>query len=262
MQEIAAGIGYSETVFATPLNEGWRVRYFAPQIEIPFCGHATIALGAALAERQDDGVFRLRLNNAEITVEGRAGKDGLSATLHSPPTRSEAAEPKLLNRALALFGWTSADLDPRCPPAVIEAGARHLALTLRDRGRLAAMSYDFENGRTLMRAHRLATISLIQAETHTLFHARNPFAAGGVYEDPATGAAAAAWAGYLRDLAWPHGGAIEIIQGEDMGVPCRLYAEITAEAAAGVRVSGAVRHIEASGLTRSSPGRGGGAPEA
>jgi hypothetical protein len=38
-----------------------------------------------------------------------------------------------------------------------------------------------------------------------------------VYEDPATGAATAALAGYLREIDWPHGGKIEVIQGEDMG---------------------------------------------
>lgn len=247
MQAIAADVGYSETAFAAPASEGWRVRYFAPEIEIPFCGHATIALGAALAARHGNGVFQLRLNDAEITVEGRAVQSGLFAALHSPPTRSEAAESALLDQALALFGYERADLDPRLPPAVIEAGARHLALALSDRQQLAAMRYDLGEGRSLMLEHRLATISLVQADTATLFHARNPFAAGGVYEDPATGAAAAAWAGYLRDLRWPHGGAIEIVQGEDMGVPCHLRAEITPETGASIRVSGAVRRIEADG---------------
>lgn len=52
-----------------------------------------------------------------------------------------------------------------------------------------------------------ATISLIHAESDQLFHSCNPFAAGGVYEVPATGAAAAALAGYLRDIDWPHAGA-------------------------------------------------------
>ena len=88
---------------------------------------------------------------------------------------------------------------------------------------------------------RWNTISLVHAETDSLFHARNPFAAGGVYEDPATGAAAGAFAGYLRDLGWPHGGVIDVIQGEDMGVPSRLRAEITTEPGASIRVSGAAR---------------------
>ena len=50
MQRIAAELGFSETAFAAPEGDGrWRVRYYAPEAEVPFCGHATIALGAALA---------------------------------------------------------------------------------------------------------------------------------------------------------------------------------------------------------------------
>ena len=124
------------------------------------------------------------------------------------------------------------------PPGLVEAGARHLVLALASREGLSAMRYDLEAGRRLMTAAGIVTISLVHAETDTLFHVRNPFEAGGVYEDPATGAAAAALAGYLRDLGWPHGGAIDIRQGEDMGVPSRLRAEITAEPGAGIRVSG------------------------
>lgn len=58
MQGLASEIGYSETVFAAPSEQGWRVRYFAPEVEVDFCGHATIALGAALALRCGDGTFR------------------------------------------------------------------------------------------------------------------------------------------------------------------------------------------------------------
>ena len=48
MQAIATAVGYSETAFAAPEEDHWRVRYFAPQSEVDFCGHATIALGAVL----------------------------------------------------------------------------------------------------------------------------------------------------------------------------------------------------------------------
>ncbi len=41
MQAVAAEVGYSETAFAAPVGDDWRVRYFAPAIEVPFCGHAT-----------------------------------------------------------------------------------------------------------------------------------------------------------------------------------------------------------------------------
>jgi len=63
----------------------------------------------------------------------------------------------------------------------------------------------------------------------------------GVYEDPATGAAAAAFAGYLRDINWPYGGAIDIIQGEDMGMRSILHAEIPPVPGSSIRVSGTAR---------------------
>jgi PhzF family phenazine biosynthesis protein len=241
MLTIAAEVGYSETVFAAPSEGGWRVRYFAPEMEVPFCGHATIALGAALALALGDGTFTLQLNDTRITVTGWRNNPALMAALQSPRTRSEPAPPELVEAALGLFSYSAADLDPRLPAAIAEAGARHLILALTSRQKLAAMHYDLERGRRLMMAAGLVTISLVQAETNTRFHARNPFAAGGVYEDAATGAAAAALAGYLRDLAWPHGGMIDIVQGEDMGMPSRLRAEISAEPGASIRVSGAAR---------------------
>ena len=83
-----------------------------------------------------------------------------------------------------------------------------------------------ELARELMKRAGVITILLAYAETPRLFHTRNPFASGGVYEDPATGAATAAFAGYLRDIEWPHQGSIEIIQGEDMGMRSRLRADI------------------------------------
>ena len=241
MQRIAADVGFSETAFATRQSDSWRVRYFSPESEVPFCGHATIALGAALALAQGDGVFALTLNEAKITVEGRSAGGVLRAALQSPPTRSAPAPQALVDEALALFGYTREHLDPRLPPALIHGGADHLALALRSREALAAMAYDLDPGRTLMRNAGLVTILLAYAQAPQRFHTRNPFASGGVYEDPATGAATAAFAGYLRDLGWPHGGDIEVLQGVDMGCPSRLRAEIPTEPGGSIRVSGTAR---------------------
>lgn len=243
MKRIAAGLGYSETAFAMPDGDAWRVRYFSPESEVPFCGHATIALGAALAERHGEGIYRLKLNQAEITVEGwREGERSLAA-LQSPPTRSAPMPRALLAELLDLFAYREADLAAEIPPARIHGGADHLALCLESRAALAAMQYDLDAGRELMNREGLITILLAWAETPRRFHTRNPFASGGVYEDPATGAATAAFAGYLRDLGWPHGGAIDILQGEDMGAPSRLHAEIPPEPGSSIRVSGTTRPL-------------------
>jgi PhzF family phenazine biosynthesis protein len=243
MKRIAAEVGYSETAFAMPDGDAWRVRYFSPASEVPFCGHATIALGAALAERHGEGVYRLELNQAEITVEGWREDGRILAALQSPPTRSAPLPPETLDEVLALFSLQRADLDPRIPPARIHGGADHFALCLDSRDALAAMHYELDAGREFMNREGLITIMLAWAANPRRFHTRNPFASGGVYEDPATGAATAAFAGYLRDLGWPHGGAIEVLQGEDMGAPSRLNAEIPPSPGSSIRVSGSTRPL-------------------
>ncbi len=243
MQKIAADVGYSESVFAAPEDDKWRVRYFAPEVEVDFCGHATIALAAELARQYGSGTFELKLNRADITVEGYHSTDKWEAAFISPPTRSAAAEPELLDEALALFGIDRENLDEHLPPALAHGGGDHLVLALKSRDRLRVMEYDFAMGRELAERANLVTFSLVHAESPRLYHARNPFPLGGVVEDPATGAAAAALAGYLRDLGHLQDGTIVIHQGDDMGIPCLLKAEITPGKGAGIKVSGSAREI-------------------
>jgi len=245
MQRVAAEVGFSETAFAAPAGDGgWHVRYFSPAAEVPFCGHATIALGAVLALARGDGRFTLHLAQADITVEGHRDGTLVGAALQSPPTRpARPVAPAVLAEALALFGLSAGDLDPRIPPAGIHAGSDHLVLALRSRATLAAMRYDFEAGRALMTREGWVTILLAFAETPRRWHTRNPFAFGGVVEDAATGAATAALGGYLRELGWPHGGRIDVVQGEDMGARSLLQADIGPEPEGAIRVSGTARHM-------------------
>ncbi|HEX4910249.1 MAG TPA: PhzF family phenazine biosynthesis protein [Permianibacter sp.] len=241
MRALAAELGFSETAFAVQTGERWRVRYFSPESEVPFCGHATIALGAALATGHGDGRFDLSLNHGDISVEGRRDGALVSAALQSPPTRSRALDAERLAEVLAVFGYREDQLDPRLPPAWIHGGADHVALCLRSRADLSALHYDLDRGRMLMNREGWVTVLFAVIETPQRFHTRNAFASGGVYEDPATGAATAAFAGYLRDVRWPHQGAIDLIQGEDMGMRSLLHADIPATPGSSIRVSGTAR---------------------
>ncbi|TDV71983.1 PhzF family phenazine biosynthesis protein [Pseudomonas sp. LP_7_YM] len=243
LQAVALEVGYSETAFAIPHNDGWRVRYFSPEAEVPFCGHATIALGAALVERFGEGEYRLQLNQAQISVEGHQYGALVAAALQSPPTHSEPVSRELLGQVMALFDLQPQDIDLRIAPALINGGAQHLVLALNRRDTLKNMRYDFDAGRQLMVREGLVTVLLVFAESPRLFHTRNPFAYGGVYEDPATGAASAAFAGYLRDIGWSHGGAIDIVQGEDMGSRSRIRAQLSDVPGSSIRISGTVRAL-------------------
>ena len=147
-------------------------------------------------------------------------------------------EPALLAGALALLGWRADELDPELPPAVGFAGAKHLILAARDLTRLELLEYPFEPLQALMLEHDLTTIQLVWRESPDRFRARDPFPVGGVVEDPATGAAAAALGAYLRargEITPP--ASFEIVQGVEMGRPSRLTVSIV-PGEEGVRVSG------------------------
>ena len=242
MQRIAAEVGFSETVFAAREGDLFRTRYFAPEAEVPFCGHATIALGAALGAAYGAGVYALTLNAAQITVEAYQEGGVWGARLTSPGTSWRAVSDAILSEACALFGISAGDLDPALPPALTNGGAEHLVLPLASEAHLRAMAYDFDAGAAFMQTHGLVTINLIWREKAHRIHARNAFAGHGVYEDPATGAAAAALTGYLRDAkigAEP----FEVIQGVDMGVPSRVLVAACKGTGAPVKVAGLTRSL-------------------
>ena len=243
MQHTAKQVGYSETVFACPTSEGWRARYFAPELEVPFCGHATIALGASLARHHGTQRYSLQLNDTSISVDGECDNGRLSAALQSPLTSSHDVDARTVAAFLQLFGYAPEDVDRSIPPAIASAGAKHYILAVNSRAALRAMTYDFNAGRELMSKFDVTTILVAYAESDRLFHTRNAFARGGVYEDPATGAGTAALAGYLRDNRWLTPGQLTVIQGEDMGCRSLLHAHFEAAAGSSIRVAGEVRPI-------------------
>ncbi|MFJ6788020.1 PhzF family phenazine biosynthesis isomerase [Streptomyces angustmyceticus] len=233
MLALAAEVGYSETAFVTAHDHAvrrYRLRYFSPRAEVAFCGHATIATAVALASRTGTGELLFDTPAGEIRV-GTSLVDGLvRATLTSVPTRSRPAEdPTEVEPALRALRWTRDDLDDALPPHIAFGGNDHLVLGVRSRARLAALDYDFDALHDLMRDRGWTTVHLVhRASPDRLdFDARDPFPVGGVVEDPATGAAAAAFGGYLRTLGLvTQPLRVHLRQGEDMGRPSDLYVDL------------------------------------
>jgi PhzF family phenazine biosynthesis protein len=243
MRAIAADVGYSETAFlTTPTEEARPVRYFSPKAEVPFCGHATVAAAVALAERIGPGelVFSTQSGIVPVVVEEEGGV--LRATLTSVEPYVEAVSD--VSEVLDILGWQKEDLDPTLPPRIAYGGARHLVVSASTRQRLAELDYDFDRLLAYMLELDLTTVQLVWRESATTFHVRDPFPVGGVVEDPATGAAAAAFGAYLREL-----GLVEppvqltLYQGEDMGRPSEIGVELRAGDTR-VRVSGSAVPIK------------------
>ena len=240
MLATAAEVGFSETAFLLPDGDRVRARYFSPLAEVSFCGHATIAAAVARAERSGPGPLVLDTMAGPVPVAtGRDADGSWQATLTSVPPRTAELPDADLEAVLGALGWPSSDLDPALPPRVAYAGAWHPVLAVRTRERLAALDYDMAALGAVMAARGWTTVDLAWRESATTFHARNPFPPGGVVEDPATGAAAAALGGYLREgghVAPP--AVVTVRQGADMGRPSVLTVGIPGDPAEGIRVTG------------------------
>jgi PhzF family phenazine biosynthesis protein len=241
-QAVAAELGYSETAFleAAGGRGEYTARYYSPLAEVAFCGHATIAAAVALGEA-GELVFHTRGGPVKVvTADGRATLTSIEPNVADLPADD-------LGELLAALGWIANDLDPALPPRVAYAGVHHPIVAAATREQLAVLDYDFERLRRLMLAREWTTIQVVWRESSALFHARDPFAISGLVEDPATGAAAAAFGAYLRELGLVTPPAeVTILQGEDMGRPSRLEVAIP-PGRAGIDVTGTAVEIPSRG---------------
>jgi PhzF family phenazine biosynthesis protein len=233
MQAVAAEVGYSETAFLVQAHGElggpgvFDVRYFSPEAEVPFCGHATIASAVALHDHGVPGPLTFRTQSGDVPVMVREVHGGAEATLTSVIPQVKDVPIEQLDEALECFGWTMQDLDLGLPVRLAYAGAWHLVLPLASHHLLHEMAYDFERLKALMASRSWTTVQVVWREEPLLFHARDPFPPGGVVEDPATGAAAAALGAYLVEVgAVQKPATVEVRQGEDMGRPSLLRIDL------------------------------------
>ena len=76
MQSVAAEMNLSETAFLHAEEDGWRLRWFTPEVEVALCGHATLATAHVLWEDghlAEDEVARFHTRSGLLTAR-RAGE--------------------------------------------------------------------------------------------------------------------------------------------------------------------------------------------
>ncbi len=235
MQAIAREFNLSETVFVleprNPVHSA-RVRIFTPTRELPFAGHPTIGAACLIGHlRAQDmlGTGDLRVvleepvGDVVCLVRRRQGR-ALAADFALPrlPERLEGA-PTPAEIALGL-GLTPDDIGfDRHQPSLFSAGAPFLFVPVRSLAAIArARPGDMPWSENLGPATFLYTREVV--ETGSTFHARMFGGGWGVPEDPATGSAAAAFAGVAVAFERPPDGehVLVIEQGFEMGRPSRI----------------------------------------
>ena len=75
MAAIAGEMNLSETAFLLPEGDGYRLRWFTPQVEVKLCGHATLATAYVIFGR-NSGIssitfYELKPYNVTVTAPSR-----------------------------------------------------------------------------------------------------------------------------------------------------------------------------------------------
>lgn len=214
MQRIARELNLSETVFVSSGAEGgWPTRIFTPSTELPFAGHPTVGTAVLLASL---GLASREVVLAEgvgdVRVALRRGSDGIwtgELTTATLPVRVEVL-PR--DTGAAAIGVSSDDLHPDLEPAVWDCGVAFAIVGVRD-------------VETLGRTRGVGVIdpfvfvvSPSGAALDATWRARMFATSGGIAEDPATGSAAAAFAGFVAEIdAVRDRNDFAITQGVEMG---------------------------------------------
>lgn len=243
MLKIAKDVNYSETAFLVKQNNSFRIRYFSPETEIAFCGHATIASGHSIGDKFGLGTYELILNDGSIQIEVGEKNSESYISINSMKTYSKDISEDYFNTIIDEFSFNKDDLNKKYPPKISFSGNNHLIVFLKDIEKLQEMKYDFIKVKALMEKENIVTINILWEENKNLYHSRNAFAYGGVIEDPATGSAAIALGEYLRNTGIKKSGNIVILQGFDMNKPSQLFVNFTNVPHSSIKVSGTARVI-------------------
>lgn len=241
MQQIAREFNLSETVFLLPPENPAhtaRARIFTPGTELPFAGHPIVGSsvilarkrwGAPEAGKEQDGIVVLECKIGIVRV-GVVLRNGTSFAEFDIPKKPESLESGIdAELAAAALGLAKSEVGfENHKPSRWSAGVDFDFVPVRD---LAVLKRCRIDRRVFDKAFASGSAYVYTRETFSNgndFHARM-FAPGlGVEEDPATGSAAAAFAGVVRRFDQPPGGQhrYRIEQGHFMGRPSLISLEI------------------------------------
>jgi trans-2,3-dihydro-3-hydroxyanthranilate isomerase len=252
MQTIAREFNYSETTFVLPPDHRAhtaRVRIFTPGAEMPFAGHPTVGTAFVLASLGivgadvNDIVFEENIGAVPVMIERKDGQV-VRCTLTAPKNPWVVTFDFSPSGAAQLLGVSQSQLHATLPMAAMSTGSELLIVPLVDRAalsacRLSTAAWDLASPIT---RHQQFYPCAIDAARKTAY-VRMFAPAHGVLEDPATGSAAATFAGYLAQYIDTQDGDHDwtVIQGVEMGRPSELQLRYTrtGHAASNVRVGGA-----------------------
>ncbi|KHF38920.1 PhzF family phenazine biosynthesis protein [Halalkalibacter okhensis] len=235
MQSIAKELNLSETAFLMPPQStaaDFRIRYFTPSSEIDFCGHATVAtawlMGTIGEWATKKNMITFETNIGHVPVKFEIKENSLRSVIMTQ------IEPKVKKIDTALVelanyvGLKKDDIETDYPIRLGFTGNWHLLIPVKTRKAIDEAIPQIDKLKKHNKSHNICTTHLFtfdSQEEDCLLYTRDFAPAVGIPEDPVTGAANGALAGYLileGILSAAEAHTFNIAQGHKVGRPGKV----------------------------------------
>jgi len=228
MQKIAREINFSESTFiqsGPPAPEGYPVRIFTPEEEIPFAGHPTLGTAFVIREKiVKKPLERVELKLGVGSIPVTFGKEMLWME-QNPPDLGEIYPPEEI---AGILGLNPEEIDSRFPIQDVSTGLPFILIPLPDRETLYRVVVDRRQYLDFIgdkRAKSLVAFAPGAIQTSNDMSVRVFADYYGVPEDPATGSAGGCLTGYLVEHRYWGTELVDmrVEQGQAIGRPSLLH---------------------------------------
>ncbi|MDZ5473001.1 PhzF family phenazine biosynthesis protein [Bacillus sp. 31A1R] len=235
MQKIARELNLSETAFILPARNNdahYRIKYYTPTSEIDFCGHATVALSWVLGTefdwKQKTDELRLETNIGMVPVKWSINNGELESVIMTQVVPQVKEFDIRIDEITRLLGINEKDLDSQYPIKLAYTGNWHLLVPMKTRKAMDEALPLIEELGSMNREHFISTTHLFTFENvdDCELYTRDFAPAVGIAEDPVTGSANGALAGYLvkeNIIKLEENLQFKIAQGHSVGRPGTLH---------------------------------------
>ncbi|TWI77979.1 PhzF family phenazine biosynthesis protein [Lacibacter cauensis] len=177
MQKIATEIGFSETAFIRQIADNkYSIRFFTPKVEIPLCGHATLASSKIVFDTTSfDNIKFINCNNIELFIEKIENKIRMQFPVYDT---EEIDVPKSMLDALGISEMINKRYNPVYKIILLEIESAIALANLRPDFTALINSYTGING---------VLVTAISDSEEFDFHYRYFWPWAGTNEDPVTG---------------------------------------------------------------------------
>jgi trans-2,3-dihydro-3-hydroxyanthranilate isomerase len=205
MQRFSKEMNYSESTFILsrePRDEGWDVRIFTPEKEVPFAGHPTLGTAfviqqAIIGQAVEEVILHLKVGPIPVAFSYRQGAPETLMMTQNQPVFGPVVEFQAMAESL---GLGEMDLDENFPVQQVSTGLPFVIVPLKTREALRRIRVHTERSLELLENLDAKAVLAFCPQTR---QEQNDLSVRvfahyyGVPEDPATGSANGCLAGYL-----------------------------------------------------------------